>query len=188
MGNKFIVSITIFILSLVLVQPAIGQEAAGQSAMLDNIIVHADSKFNDNKYNYIVVKQTIKSVLEKKYNSPMADEAEAFTKACQDYNLNCFLLPSIAGLESTFGKFLIPQSYNPFGWGGGLIYFENWSTAIDTVGHALRDNYIEKWNCDSLEKIGTIYSESETWAQRVAYFDGVFEKEYEKNLLYFPTE
>lgn len=189
MRNKIIVFITILLLSAVFVTPAMGQESAGDSARLDNIITDNPAITTKNsRYNYAVVKLTIKSVLENKYNSPLAGESDAFTAACQKNELNCFLLPSIAGLESTFGKFLMPQSYNPFGWGGGLIYFDNWEDGITKVAQALKENYIGKWNTDTLEKIGTIYSESPTWSPRVANFMNIFEKEYEKNLLYFPTE
>lgn len=170
------------------VRTAIGQESAGSSAQLNNIIID-ESKNNELKnYNYIVVKLTIKSVLKDKYSSVLTDEAEAFTDTCFKYNLNCFLLPSIAGLESTFGKFVIPESHNPFGWGGGRIIFDDWSDAIITVGKSLRENYLDKWGAQNLAEIGQIYAESKTWTPRVAYFINMFEREYEKNLLYFPPE
>ena len=188
MRNIIIVLITIFIFSIVFVRPAIGQESAGDSARLDSIIINRSTNSDKKTYNFAVVKLTIKSILEQKYNSALADQSEAFTTACKKYELNCFLLPAIAGLESTFGKFLMPGSYNPFGWGGGNIYFNSWEEGINTVGRGLYEKYIKKLNTDTLEKIGSIYSESPTWTPRVASFINIFEKEYEKNLLYLPTE
>lgn len=162
-------------------RPVFSQEIACQSAHLNIISNPQDTLVTYNKYNYLAVKLTIKSVLEK-YNSPLADEAESFTKTCQKYDLNCFLLPAIAGLESTYGKFIPPGSNNPFGWGGGRIMFDNWSEAIDAVGYGLRKNYIDK-GALTIYQIGPIYSESETWSQRVSLIAGSFEKTYTDNLL-----
>lgn len=132
----------------------------------------------------------IRSVLER-YNSPMIGEEQNFIKTCIKYNLDCYLLPSIAGLESTFGKFIWPNSYNPFGWARGYMIFNSWFEAIETVGKGLRENYINKWGLLSIEKIGPIYSESPTWAARVNWFINQFKLEEEKiNLLYsqFPVK
>lgn len=188
MGKKIITFLLISLVYLGLTHTAIGQESAGSSAQLDNIIVDNSQNKKSENYNYIVVKLTIKSILKDKYNSPLAEDAETFTETCFKYNLNCFLLPSIAGLESTFGKFVIQESHNPFGWGGGRIFFESWSDAIATVGKSLRENYLDKWGAKNLAEIGQIYAESKTWTPRVAYFMSMFEEEYEKNLLYFPSE
>lgn len=124
------------------------------------------------------IKIAIETVL-KRYNSPMAEESDAFVKACIKYKIDCYLLPSIAGLESTFGKFIWPNSYNPFGWARGYMMFENWSEGIDTVAKGLRNGYMNK-GALTVEDIGPIYSESPTWAVRVNYFIRQFEKEEEK--------
>ncbi len=120
----------------------------------------------------------IESVL-KRYNSPMAKESEAFVKTCIKYQIDCFLLPAISGLESTFGKFIHPNSYNPFGWGRGYMMFDNWSEGFDTVAKGLKNGYIKK-GAETIEQIGPIYSESPTWAVRVNFFVKQFEKEEEK--------
>lgn len=183
MAIKRVIVIIIIFISFVLVRTAMGQEIAGESAHLDNIIYENNQDQNANVYNYALVKTTIKNILEEKYGSPLSEEAETFTNVCQKYELNCFLLPSIAGLESTFGKNLIPETYNPFGWGGGTIYFNSWSDGIDAVGAGLRNNYINK-GATTLEKIGAIYSESSTWTPRIAYFINIFETKYKENQLY----
>ena len=123
----------------------------------------------------------IESVL-KRYNSPLSGESEAFVKACIKYQIDCFLLPSIAGLESTFGKFIWPNSYNPFGWARGYMMFDSWSEGFDTVAKGLKNGYIKK-GAESIEQIGPIYSESPTWAIRVNFFINQFEKEEEKMTL-----
>ena len=124
------------------------------------------------------IKIAIETVL-KRYNSPMADEGDAFVKACIKYQIDCYLLPSIAGLESTFGKFIWPNSYNPFGWARGYMMFKTWAEGIDTVGKGLRKGYLNK-GALTVEDIGPIYSESPTWAIRVNYFINQFEKELTK--------
>jgi len=178
------VIIFILIVLFTICKPVLSQDiVAGQSAQLDNIIFDSENIIlKDKQYDYLLVKLSIKSVLEK-YHSPLISETESFTNSCKKYNLNCFLLPSIAGLESTFGKFLIDGSYNPFGWGGGRIYFNSWSDGIDTVAKGLKENYIDK-GATNLYDIGSIYSESPTWTQRVGYFISEFEKVYADNQLY----
>lgn len=120
----------------------------------------------------------IKAVLEK-YDSPMAANVDDFMAACKKYDLDCYLLPSIAGLESTFGRFIYPGSNNPFGWGRGLIMFKDWGEAIDTVGYGLRTNYINK-GAESVDEIGAIYCEGNTWAGKVKWFMKQFQAEEDK--------
>ena len=124
------------------------------------------------------LKIVIESVL-KRYDSPLAGESESFVKTCIKYKIDCYLLPSIAGLESTFGKFIWPNSYNPFGWARGYMMFETWSEGIETVAKGLNNGYVKK-GAQTVEEIGPIYSESPTWAIRVNYFVNQFEKEEEK--------
>jgi len=134
-------------------------------------------------------KIAIKNILDK-YDSPMKNEVDSFMLACQKYSLDCYLLPSIAGLESTFGRFIYPNSNNPFGWGRGLIVFENWSQAIDTVASGLRNNYINH-GASTIDQIGSIYCEGNTWAGKIKWFMKQFEQEEEKISLFnsnFPVK
>ncbi len=123
-------------------------------------------------------KIVLRAVLEK-YNSPLVTEVDSFIDACQKYDLDCYLLPSITGLESTFGQFIYPASYNPFGWGGGYIMFTGWSQGINEVAKGLRQNYINR-GAVTLSEIGRIYSESPTWAVRVQLFINEFKREEDK--------
>lgn len=150
---------------------------AGNSATIAyNVILSEKGK------DIFLKKLAIKNIFEK-YDAPLSESTDSFIKTCVAYNLDCYLLPSISGLESTFGKFIFPNSYNPFGWGGGYIMFQSWNEGIEEVGKGLRDNYIDK-GAASIDKIASIYSESPTWAPRIRYFMNEFKKEEEKLQLY----
>lgn len=179
MKNKIILLIftLLFLFSACSVKAEI---IAGASAPL---VVHKSFIDTDNieQLRQKKIRIAIETVL-KKYNSPMAEESGSFVKACIKYQIDCYLLPSIAGLESTFGKFIWPNSYNPFGWDRGYMMFESWSDGIETVAKGLKNGYIKK-GALTVEDIGPIYSESPTWAIRVNYFINQFEKEEEKMTL-----
>lgn len=162
------------------------EHVAGGSAKIDKIsgITPAERL----SYASIVLEtnRKRKAVLRvlKKYESPMASSVDSFIKTCRDYKINCYLLPSIAGLESRFGRYIYPNSYNPFGWGGGYIVFENWDSAIETVGRGLGQRYVAR-GATTVDQIGRIYAESPTWAVRVKSIMNEFESEEQKNQLSF---
>lgn len=174
--NKLIIT-TVFTALFLLSACSIKAEIiAGGSAPLTHQSFIADKDVESIKEKELKI--IIESVLSK-YNSPLTGESESFIKACIKYQINCYLLPSIAGLESTFGKFIYPNSYNPFGWGRGYIMFANWSEGIETVAKGLKNGYVKK-GAETIEEIGSIYAESPTWAIRVNWFIKQFEKEEEK--------
>ena len=159
------------------------EKLAGNSAEL-SLSAKIDKKEQDS-LNLKRKELAIKSVLSR-YNSPMVGSERSFIEACSRYNLDCYLLPSIAGLESTFGRFIWPDSYNPFGWGRGYLMFAGWSESIAAVAKGLRENYVNK-GAENVYTIGRIYSESPTWAARISWFMAEFEKE-EKKLSLLSTE
>lgn len=165
----------LFFLSVFL-SPVKAEVEAGGSAPLTHQTFIADNVIEANKEKE--TKIVIESILNR-YNSPLVGESDAFVKACVKYQIDCYLLPSIAGLESTFGKFTYPNSHNPFGWGGGLIMFNKWSDGIDAVAKGLRNGYYNK-GANTVDSIGPIYSESPTWAVRVNFFKNQFQKEADK--------
>lgn len=170
---------TIFVvfIFLILTRNTYAEKIAGTSAAITyNINTDSDSK------EFLIKKLAIKKVLDR-YSAPLTDSTDSFIKTCSTFDLDCYLLPSIAGLESTFGKFIYPNSYNPFGWGRGYIMFNSWDEGIYEVGKGLHENYIGK-GANSVEQIAPIYSESPTWAPRVRYFMNEFQKEQEKLQLY----
>jgi len=122
------------------------------------------------------------------YNSPLAEETDTFIEVCTKYNIDCYLLPSIAGVESTFGKFTLQGSHNPFGWGGGYLIYNSWEECIEAVARGISLNYYAK-GADSIETIGPIYAASPTWAQKVTFFHNRFvELEQEKRLYFTRVE
>ncbi len=167
----FIVTIILFSLP----KAVQAEEIAGRSATMAYNTTDAALKQKD----LFIKKMAIKRVLEK-YDSPLARSVNAFMDSCVQYDLNCYLLPSITGLESTFGKFIYPDSYNGFGWDGGYMKFASWEAGINIVAQGLRQNYIGK-GAKSVYQIGFLYSESPTWALRVQYFMNQFVVE-EQNL------
>lgn len=123
--------------------------------------------------------QALKKIFQK-YNSPLVDKAESFVKYADEYGVDWKLLPSISGLESSFGVYLMPGSYNAYGWGGGHIYFESWDDGIKTINRTLRENYMDKWGAEDVWSIGPIYAESKTWSVRVNSFMQEINREYLK--------
>lgn len=152
------------------------EKTAGESANISSIIETTNIV---NQTNVLLIKKTVIKKVLNRYNSPLTDNVDDFLKTCGKYNLDCYLLPAIAGLESTFGKFIYPNSYNPFGWGGGYIMFANWNEGIETVGRGLRERYVNLGAQTTVE-IGRIYSESPTWAIRVDILKKQFYNEEEK--------
>lgn len=105
----------------------------------------------------------------KRHNSPLVGEAATYVRLADKYNVDWKLLPSISGLESSFGLHLMPNSYNAYGWGGGYIYFNSWEDGIDKILSSLKKNYYDK-GANTVYSIAPIYAESPTWAPRVTRF------------------
>ncbi|MDO8573122.1 MAG: hypothetical protein Q7R77_00005 [Candidatus Daviesbacteria bacterium] len=79
--------------------------------------------------------------------SPLADYSSNFIQVADKYQLDFRLLPAIAMQESNGGKKVIKESFNPFGYGiyGKLVTrFNSWDEAIERVGRALREDYLNK--------------------------------------------
>lgn len=112
-----------------------------------------------------------------KHKSPLADLGALFVTVADKYGLDYKLLPSIAMQESKGGQRIVDSSHNPFGYGiyGDLVIkFSSWEEAIEKVGKALRQDYLNaglktpsqimaKYTPPSLAKGGS-------WAKGVAYF------------------
>jgi len=99
--------------------------------------------------------ETLKTYLESK-NSPLAEFSDVFVEVADKYELDYRLLPAITGIESGFGRVQLDNSYNPFGWGGGYIYFESFEEAIRTVGFELYERCV-KLGVDTPAEIGPSY-------------------------------
>lgn len=111
------------------------------------------------------------------YRSPLSELGGLFVEVADKYGLDWRLLPAIAMQESLGGKKVIKNSYNPFGYGiyGNLIIrFSSWDEAVEKVGKALKQDYLNqglntpdkimaKYTPPSLEKGGA-------WARGVKSF------------------
>lgn len=105
------------------------------------------------------------------FNSPLQYHAQDFIDAARVYNLDWKLVASIAGVESTFGKFT-PGGYNGWGWGvygTQAIYFTSWREGIFTVSKGLKENYINKGLTEPYA-MNRIYAASPHWGAKVSYF------------------
>lgn len=183
LGSFFMYKIILFVIGLIIfLSTATGVRAtfvAGNSAAFNYTTFNSKEAKRSNEL--MIKKIVIKKILEK-YNSPLVNDVDAFISTCYKYELDCYLLPSISGIESTFGKFIYPGSFNPFGWGGGMIMFGSYSESIETVGKGLRENYINR-GAETIEQIGRIYCTGNTWAGKVMFFMNQFNKEEENQLI-----
>lgn len=116
------------------------------------------------------------------YNSPMQYYAQDFIDASEHYNIDWRLLPSIAGVESTFGK-RIPGGYNAYGWGvygENVLFFKSWRDGMFTVAKGLKENYINK-GLTNPYAMNRIYATSPSWGYKVSYFMIDLEKFFHKH-------
>ncbi|MBI2337835.1 glucosaminidase domain-containing protein [Candidatus Daviesbacteria bacterium] len=83
----------------------------------------------------------------KKHKAPLSAHGNTFIEIADRYQLDWRLLPSIAMQESNGGKKVIRDSFNPFGYGiyGKLVIrFKSWDEAIERVGKALKEDYLNQ--------------------------------------------
>lgn len=131
----------------------------------------------------ISTKDSRVEVLEKffeKYNSPLKGHAHKFVETAEKYSIDYKLMPAISCMESTCGKRIIPNSYNPFGWGiygSNYIGFKNFDEAIETVGAGLNKGYFSK-GLDTVKEIAPVYTppNSYNWMSGVNFFIADMEK------------
>jgi len=155
-------------------------EVAGQSASLRKKDIKTTNRL---KSENLFIKQMAINSLLKKWRSPMTVNTNDFIEACIKYDLDCYLLPAIAGVESTFGKHILASSHNPFGWNGGRQKFVNFNKAIQIVGYNLKNKYIDR-GAKNTVMIGRKYSTSPTWSTKVEYFTRKFSDEEKRLNLY----
>lgn len=83
----------------------------------------------------------------KNYKSPLSEQNQLFIEIADKYQLDYRLLPAISMQESNGGRKIIEGSYNPFGYGIygiSVIRFRSWEEAIERVGRALREDYLNQ--------------------------------------------
>lgn len=112
--------------------------------------------------------QTLYNFLTKR-KSPLAVYTRDFIEIADKYNLDYRFLPAIAGLESSWGQALLQNSHNPFGWGGGRIYFKSFPEAFVAVAQGIRTRYVPTGKVTP-QLVGPTYAATPTWASRVTGF------------------
>lgn len=152
------------------------------TSVLDNAQAKG-SKLNNPDFEIEYKRVDREEVLEiffERYNSPLKPNAETFVDVADKYGIDYRLLPAISCMESTCGKFLIEDSYNPFGWGvygNTYIDFDSYDEAIKVVGEGLNKNYFSK-GYDTLKEIAPIYTppNSTNWYRGVKFFTNEIDK------------
>lgn len=180
MGKTIFSIVLILFIGLIAAAPIRAQAIAGSSAAVSFREQTSTSGISVQK---LALKRKALVQVLKKYDAVLLTEVDSFLEACTTYDLDCYLLPSISGVESTFGKFLIQSTHNPFGWGRGILPFTDYHEAIMTVGKGLRQNYINK-GATTVDQIGAIYCEGNMWSGRVKHFMDEFEREEQKQLFF----
>ncbi len=165
---------------IVFAAPANADLIAGSSAAVSS---HEQNAASSLSIQHIALKRKVITEVLKQNNSPMIDSVDSFLQTCTTQEIDCYLLPSISGVESSFGRFIMPGTNNAFGWGRGLIPFDTFGEGIETVGRGLRENYIDK-GARSIEEIGSIYCEGNTWSTKVRHFMKLFAEEEKKQLFF----
>ncbi len=77
-------------------------------------------------------------------NSILAPYAQTFVAEADKNKLDYRLVAAISGVESTFGRNHLEGTYNYYGWGGGLIYFESNEDGIAKLSEGLKKNYVDR--------------------------------------------
>jgi hypothetical protein len=115
----------------------------------------------------------LRSFLEN-YNSPAASDADHFIAEADRLSLDWKLVAAIAGVESTFCRFIPSQSHNCWGWGiptGAQkgIGFVSYRQGITRVSEGLRYRYIDR-DLVTIDQIGRVYAASPAWSTKVRFF------------------
>ena len=113
------------------------------------------------------------------YNSPLAPYAEEFVEASDKNGYDYRILPAIALIESTGGKFTPSCApYNPFGWSSttspcGFYRFESFEEAIRIVGDKIGNGkyYARFQQTKRISELAYVYNENpEDWTFKLEYF------------------
>ncbi len=166
----------ITIISFQLLSSIFSLKAQGQEPKHSVSSAKLEDGSNDKEDNRIVI---LREYLEK-YDSPLSANASDFIKYADLYALDWKLVASIAGVESTFGKFLPFNSYNAWGYGiygNNVRYFNSYDEAIAIISKDLAQKYMNEWGARNVYEIGRIYAADPAWANKVNF--------YMNNITYF---
>ena len=100
-------------------------------------------------------------------DSPLSQYAADFIAQADYYQIDWRILAAISGLESQFGRFIIPGSFNAYGYAGGRFYFQDWPKSIAHMSRYLSAHYYRR-GLDNPEKIAPVYAPPcQYWAATV---------------------
>ena len=107
----------------------------------------------------------------KKYDSPLAADAQTIVEIADKYQLDWRLTTAIAQKESGLCRAIPENSFNCWGWGihsKGVLKFDSFAEGVETVSRGLREYYLDQ-GFVSVEEIMTKYAHpsSTTWAEGV---------------------
>ena len=160
--SKIITYIAVAAVFLVLAIPVKAQTAGDGSATIRTVS-------SQNGFDYRV--ENLENFLAK-FNSPLANYAQDFVSYADENGIDYRLVPSISGVESTFGKQIPYDSYNAYGWVNGNYNFNSWPESINVVSNTLKTQYVDK-GAVSIAQIARRYAPpSSTWGSKVQYFEG----------------
>lgn len=109
------------------------------------------------------------------YNSVLSKEAGNFVKYGDMYGVDPFVLVSISGVESTFGKKECNR-FNPFGYGVPCYSFDSYEDSIKQVakqiGTSKLKGYVNYRESKDIKDLANIYNggDREKWERDVKYF------------------
>lgn len=111
------------------------------------------------------------------YHSPLAPYSDLILQVSDKYGLDWRLLVTIAGAESTFGRNVIDDTHNAWGWGihaRGTLYFSSWEEGIETVARGLKEKFLDH-GLITVDEIMAKYApvslaNGGSWARAVNYF------------------
>lgn len=113
----------------------------------------------------------------RKYNAPLASNAQTFIEAADRYNLDYRLLPAIAMEESKGGQGTPAKTNNPFRYSTDnkkVNVYTSVGEAINQVAEIIKREYIDK-GLKTPDEIMTLYAPSSiktggTWALNVSKY------------------
>lgn len=115
------------------------------------------------------------------YNSPLAEDAQTFVQVADEVQIDYRILPAIAMVESTGGKFTPSCApYNVFGWTSltspcGFYRFSSYSEGIRIVAQKITgDNaYADFRATGSASELAKVYNvRPDDWSAKLSYFMG----------------
>jgi hypothetical protein len=112
------------------------------------------------------------------YQSPMKNSVPKLIEACNQYNIDPFLVVGIAQCETNLGKKSYQDCFNPFGLGihsKGRLCFNNWEDSYFKMAKVLRNDYYDK-GLNTIEQIMEVYCPNSlknggSWARCVTKFE-----------------